>query len=137
MIHNSLFQFLRDDPDVGSIVDDRIYHEWAPQGVRTWPLLVFQQVAGQEFAADMDAPNDAKIEQANYQFDVYARNSADVVNGANTIDSVLRNLRGTIGAVDVQHVELSNITHLGEIVGDKQVRRVSMDYVIYYNLSEA
>lgn len=137
MIHNSLFQFLKDDPDVGSIVDDRIYHEWVPQSETTFPALVFQQVAGQEFASDMDAPNDRKIEQANYQFDLYARNSADVINGAQTLDSVLRNLRGTIGAVDVQHVEQSNITHLGEIVGDKQVRRVSIDYVIYYNLSEA
>ncbi len=135
--HKSLFQFVKDNAEIESVVGDRIYHEWAPQNVKAWPLLVFTNTSGQEFAGDMDAPNDAKIDQLNYQFDLYARSSLEAVEGSEIVNSVLRNLRGTIGTVAIQHVELSNVQHLGEQVGDKQVRRVSLDYAFWFNTVEA
>lgn len=137
MIHRSLFQFLKAEPSLVTEFGDRIYHEWPPQSQTVYPMLSFQKVAGNEFAEDMEAPGDSKMEQANYQFDVWGKTSDDVVGAAETFDSVLRNFRGTMGAVDVQHITLGNESHLGEIIGDKQVRRVSFDFVIYYNLSGA
>lgn len=112
--------------------DDRIFHEWAPQNVSTWPILVFRQIAASEVAPDMEAPDDAKLDQYVYQFDVYARKSTDVIEASDAFDSIFRNFRGTMSAVRIQTVERVNITQIGEIVGDKQIRRVSLDYQIFF-----
>ena len=133
MIHTSLYNMLKSNANLVAEFGGRVFHEWAPQSNEVWPVLVFTQIAGIEFAEDMDNPSGEKIEQVSYQMDTYARNSADAVRAGDVVDSVLRNYRGTMGTVSVQHVQRVNLTHLGERVGDKQVRRVSADYVIWYN----
>lgn len=137
MIHTSLYNMLKSNSQLVATFGGRVFHEWPPQSNQNWPVLVFQQVSALEFAEDMDQPSGEKIEQTSYQFDTYARSSADAVGAGDVVDSVLRSYRGTMGAVNVQHVQRVNLTHLGEIVGDKQVRRVSADYVIWYSLIEA
>ncbi len=113
--------------------DGRIFHEWSPQATEEWPSLVFFLTSVNEIAEDMEEPGNQKIDQANYQFDVYGRKSAKVTEVADAFDGVFRNFVGTMGATRVQRIALGNISHLGEIVGDKQVRRVSLDYAIFHD----
>lgn len=135
-MHNDLYSWLQNDPVLFAQFGDRIFHEWSPQSETTWPQLVFQQTSGSEFAVDFDSLGQQNLEQAFYQFDCYARSSAVCLSASNALVSQLRLLRGTIGGVDIQHTELVNTIHLGEIVGDKQVRRISSDFLFYFNLSE-
>jgi hypothetical protein len=123
---------MKNDAAISAVFGARIYHEWVPQSLATWPALVFQQVTGNEFAIDFDSLGEENLELVSYQFDVYARSSADVISASQIFVSQMRKLRGTIGSVTVQHSELVNTSQLGEIVGDKQVRRVSSDFLIYY-----
>lgn len=136
-MHNDLYNWLKTNATLVTEFGDRVYHEWAPQGVEQWPQLVFQQQQANEVAEDFDSLGQQVLELVSYQFDVYARSSQVVVESSGILISQLRLLRGTIGSVDIQHTELVNSIHLGEIVGDKQVRRVSSDFLIYYNPSEA
>lgn len=133
MLHNDLYAFLKDTDEIVELFSGRIFHEWTPQANADWPSLVFFLTSANPFAEDMEEPGDDKIDQANYQFDVYGRKSEEAVSVADTFDRVFRNFVGIMGATRVQRIALGNISHLGEIVGDKMVRRVSLDYAIYYD----
>lgn len=133
MFHKDLYAFLKDTEQINELFDGRIFHEWSPQATEKWPSLVFFLTSETEIAEDMEEPGNDKLEQSNYQFDVYGRKSKEVTEVANTFDRVFRNFVGTMGATRVQRIALGNISHLGEIVGDKQVRRVSLDYAIFHD----
>lgn len=133
MLHKDLYAFLKDSPEIADLFSGRIFHEWSPQATENWPSLVFFLTSQTEIAEDMEEPGNEKIDQANYQFDVYGRKSAKVTEVAKAFDDVFRNFVGTMGATRVQRIALGNISHLGEIVGDKQVRRVSLDYAIFHD----
>ena len=133
MLHNDLYAYLKDTDEIENLFDGRIFHEWTPQANDECPSLVFFLTSENEFAEDMEQPGDSKIEQSNYQFDVYGRKSDQTVKVANTFDRVFRNFGGIMGATRIQRIGLGNISHLGEIVGDKMVRRVSLDYAIFHD----
>lgn len=133
MLHKDLYAFLKDTPEIDELFSGRIFHEWSPQATEEWPSLVFFLTSVSEFAEDMEEPGNDKIDQSNYQFDVYGRKSAEVTETADAFDGVFRNFVGTMGATRVQRIAVGNISHLGEIVGDKQVRRVSLDYAIFHD----
>ncbi len=106
-----------------------------PQSANTFPALVYSCVSGLEHSPDFEPPDSGTIEQIGYQFDVYADTSEDASAAAKAFDDAFRVFRGTMGAARIQLVERSNISHLGAIDGDKQRRRVSLDYTIYFRLS--
>jgi hypothetical protein len=133
VLHRDLYAFLKDTAQIADLFTGRIFHEWVPQENDKWPSLVFSLTSQIEVAEDMEQPGDEKIDQSNYQFDVYGRKSADTIEAADTFDSVFRNFTGTMGATRIQRIELTSNTHLGEIVGDKTVRRVSLDYAIFHD----
>ncbi len=133
MLHSDLFAFLQDTSEINDLFDGRIFHENQPQSVKETPTLVFFLTSTTEQAEDMEEPGNEKIDLANYQFDIYGRKSKEVVDAADSFDSVFRNFTGTMGSTRVQRIALGNISHLGEFVGDKQVRRVSLDYSIWHD----
>jgi hypothetical protein len=133
VVHSDLYAFLKDTAEISGLFDGRIFHEWTPQANDAWPSLVFFLTSVNEQAEDFEQPGDSKIDQSNYQFDVYGRKSKQVTEVADTFDRVFRNFTGTMGATRVQRIALGNISHLGEIVGDKMVRRVSLDYAIFHD----
>lgn len=131
-MHDDLYAYLTGTAAITALFGDRVYHEWVPQNHNDWPALTFQQVSLIDLAEDFDGPF-ASMDQARYQFDIIGDTSAQVVAAAETFDSVFRALRGTIGSTTVQHVSLGSQQQLGEMVGDKQRRRVSLDYEITYS----
>ncbi len=134
MLHSDLYAFLKDTKQIADLVDSRIYHEWMPQDTDEWPTMVFFQVSVTEQAQEMCPEESTRLDSSNYQFDIYGRKSKQVTEAADTFDSVFRNFVGTMGATRIQQIVLGNISHLGEIVGDKMVRRVSLDYAIFHDV---
>lgn len=134
MLHKDLYAFLKDTATIADLVGSRIYHEWMPQDTDEWPTLVFFQVSKTEQGEEMCPEESPRLDLTNYQFDIYGRKSKQVVEAADTFDSLFRNFVGTMGATRIQLIALGNISQLGEIVGDKMVRRVSLDYAIYHDV---
>jgi hypothetical protein len=133
VLQTDLYAYLKDTAQIADLFGSRIFHEWMPQGNDEWPSLVFFLTSETEIAEDMEQPGDDKIDQSNYQFDIYGRKSKATVEAGGTFDKVFRNFTGTMGATRIQRIELSSKAHLGEIVGDKTVRRVSLDYAIFHD----
>lgn len=131
-MHNDLYAYLIAEATIAATFGTRIFHEWVPQSNQIWPALVFQLVSGTEIAPDMEAPDDAKVDEFRYQFDVYDDDSAGAISAASAFDGVFRVFRGTMGGVTIQQIIRDNVSHLGDIVGDKQMRRVSLDYSITF-----
>jgi len=132
MIQKHLFQWMKTNPALQALFGDRFYHEWAPQNVSTWPLVTFRLLSGIEVAEDMEDEDGSEIDSFRYEFQVAARKSIDADIAAIIFDREMRKFRGTMGAVKVQRVEFANRSDLGEIIGDKQVRKVALDYSIFF-----
>lgn len=131
-MHDDLYQYLKKDPGFIAIFGGRIYHEFLPQSEQTYPALVFQLASSIEIATDMDDDDSERMDEDRWQFDVYARDSRTVIDASNGFDSIFRKFRGMMGATAVQLIERANKSHLGEVIGDKQNRRVSLDYSITF-----
>lgn len=134
MLQNDLFAWLIGTPTIKSLFPGGIFHESLPQSVNRWPAMSFTQVSQFETAEDMEAPNDDKLDEVVYQFDISADKSALTIDAADTFLQIMRNFRGTMTATRVQHVRLSNVSHLEEKAGDKLMRRISMDFSITYDV---
>lgn len=131
-MQNDLFTFLTNNVTLAARFGSRIYHEWIPQTVNTFPCLVFQQVSRSSFSDDMSDPASG-IDQVGFQFDIVDDDSAGLVAATDEFDSVFRAYRGTIGGTKIQHIALDNITQSGQMLGDKQRRRAILDYSIYFD----
>ncbi len=134
-MHDDLFQFLTNNPAITAIFGARIFHEFLPQSNDTYPALTFQLASSNDTAEDMEDNDAQRLVEDRWQMDVIARKSADVINAAKQFDSIFRIFRGTMGAVAVQHIERANESHLGDVTGDKQNRRVSLDYSITFAMN--
>jgi len=136
MLHNDIYAWLSSTPEIDSLFPGGIHHESLPQDVDEWPALTFSLVSQREIAADMEAPNDEKLDSATYQFDVIANASQPALTAADSFLSICRNFRGTMTTTKVQEVDFLNVTHFEERRGDKLRRRVSLDFSITYEVTE-
>lgn len=134
MIHNDLYNWLSNEPTVTALFPGGIYHASLPQDVSVWPAVSFFQVSQVEVAEDMNAPGDAKLDQATYQFDVVADGSAAAIAAADAFLTIFRNFRGTMATTRIQMIDVSGVTHLEDRRGDKLRRRVSMDFSITFDM---
>ena len=98
--------------------------------------MYYTQVAQTEIAEDMESPNDQKLDQLMFQFDVIGTTSAEAINAADVFLGIFRNYRGTMLATRIQWVSLSNVSHLEDRRGDKLRRRVSLDFSITIDVME-
>lgn len=133
-MHDDLFQFLKDDATIAALFDGRVYHMSLPVSVQTYPALTFQQITQNEEAPDFEAPNDEKMDSVLYQFNVIAEGSAAAISASDTLNTYLRNFRGTMGATKIQSVEMQNITHNEDRSGDKLRRRVTLDLTFTFDV---
>jgi hypothetical protein len=136
MLQSDLYQWMITTPEVSVLFPGGIHHESLPQDVSDWPAMHYTQVSHQEIAEDMESPNDQKIDQLLFQFDVIGRTSAEAINAAHVFLGIFRNYRGTMLATRVQWISLSNVSQLEDRRGDKLRRRVSMDFSITIDVTE-
>lgn len=133
-MHDDLYQYLITHVGIVALFPGGIHHMSIPQDVKIWPAMSFQLISLNEFAEDMEAPNDAKIDVASYQFAMTGNQSAQIITVADAFRSIFRNFRGTMGATVVQSVTPGNTTQLEERQGDKVRRRVVSDFLITFNV---
>lgn len=134
MLQNDLYQYLTTADGIASLFPGGVHHMSIPQDVNEWPAMAFQLISEFEFAEDMEAPNDAKLDQANYQFTITANQSALATAAADAFHAIFRNFRGTMGATRVQAISVGNVNHLEERRGDKLRRAVVLDYSINFDV---
>lgn len=133
-MHDDLYNLLTTELGIASLFPGGIHHMSLPQGVDTWPAMAFQQVSRVEFAEDMEAPDDPKVDQVNYQFSITAKDSHTVIEASDAFIAIFRNFRGTMGATVVQAITLGNVIHLEDRQGDKLRRQVVTDFLIFFNV---
>lgn len=133
-MHDDLFQYLTTEDGIAALFPGGVHHMSLPQSVKKWPAMAFQLVSLVELADDMEAPNDAKIDQASYQFAITADKSAAAITAADAFHSIFRNFRGIMGSTRVQEISAGNVAHLEERLGDKLRRRVILDYSIKFDV---
>lgn len=132
-MHDDLFQLLTEELGIASLFPGGIHHMSLPQGVDVYPAMAFQQVSMVEFAEDMESPDQPKVDQANYQFSITAKDSHTVISTSDAFIAIFRNFRGTMGATIVQSVQLGNVIQLEDRRGDKLRRQVVTDFLIFFN----
>jgi hypothetical protein len=132
MLHSDLYAYLVGTSEIAELFPGGIHHESLPQDVETWPALSFFQVSRNEIFDDWEAPDDVKLDEVQYQFDIVSPDSQSTLAAADTFLSIFRNFRGTMSTTRVQHIRLGNESHLEERRGDKLRRRVSMDFAIIF-----
>ena len=133
MLHNDLYSYLIGTPDIVALFPGGIHHMTLPQDVDEWPAVTFQGITRIEIGNDMESPNDDKVDQASYQFDVIADASGPCIDAADAFLRIFRNFRGTMQTTRVQWVQMQNVNHFEERRGDKLRRRVSMDFSITFD----
>ena len=134
MLHDDLYEYLTTEDGIEALFPGGVHHMSIPQDVNRWPALAFQQITSSEVAEDMEAPNDAKLDQTNYQFAITADKSAAAVQASDAFHQIFRNFRGTMGATRIQSIGVGNVTQLEERRGDKLRRRVVLDYALFFNV---
>lgn len=132
MMHTDLFAWLSTNLTVKALFPGGVYHMSLPQTVQTFPAMSFARISLVEREPDMEAPNDPKLDEVGYQFDMIGEESQSLIEAAETFHSIFRNLRGTIGATKIQNVDPGNMIQLEERRGDKLRRRVVTDYAITF-----
>lgn len=132
MFHSDLYTYLTGTPAVNDLFPGGIHHESLPQDIEIWPAMAFFQISRNEVFEDMEAPNDEKLDEVQYQFDIISDASQPTLVAADSFLSIFRNFRGTMSASVVQHIRLGNESHLEERHGDKLRRRVSLDFAIIF-----
>jgi hypothetical protein len=94
------------------------------------PALVFQQVGA---PAPRDLQNQIGLVESRWQFDCYAPKYLDAISLASLLDDALVDNFSGLATVTVQQcIRDGGPTDLGTQDGDKLIRRISLDYVIYY-----
>lgn len=131
--HADLVAFLNGNVTISAAVPGGVFHEFYPQSQRDFPVLLYRLVSWSEFAPDMDYPEGDIIQERRFQLDVVGLSSGDVTDSIEAIDAELTAFSGTIGNSTVQRIERSTASDLGEIRNDKQRRRASADYIIWYD----
>ena len=131
-LHSDLIAYLETNTAIKSAIVGGVFHEFYPQTQTEFPVLVAQMVSNVESEFDMDYPAGSKIYVSRYQLDIWGKTSGQVVDAAQIVDAELIAFNGIMGSTNVQRIERVSMSQLGEIKGDKQNRRVSADYSIWY-----
>ena len=131
--HADLVAFLNGNVTISAAAPGGIFHEFYPQSQREFPVLLYRLVSWSEFAPDMDYPEGGTIQERRFQIDVVGLSSGEVTDSIEVIDAELTAFSGTMGSSTVQRIERSTASDLGEIRNDKQRRRASADYIIWYD----
>ena len=133
-MHDDLYQYLTTEDGIAALFPGGIHHMSLPQNVDEWPAMSFQLSSQIEVAPDMEAPNDEKIDQVNYSFAITDPQSAPSITASDAFNTIFRNFRGMMGTTNIQNIDVGNVSHLEERIGDKLRRRVVSDFSIFFDV---
>ena len=114
------------DATTNALVSGRIYPEMMPQDTK-YPAITYQRISTvrTQFLTGVDDFTRVRI-----QVDCWDDSYSGVKSLASAVKSALDGKR-VLGTVVVHHCFMSSMTDLSEINGDREDRRVTMDFTVY------
>lgn len=114
------------DAGVSALVGGRIYPEYMPQDA-TYPAITYDRISTvrSQFLTGVD-----DFTQVRIQVDCWDDSYSGVKALASAVKSALDGVR-ILGTVKVQHCFMASMSDLSNIDGDREDRRVSMDFLVY------
>lgn len=114
------------DATVTGLVSSRVYPEIMPQNVQ-YPAISYQRISTTrtQFLTGVDDFTKVRI-----QVDCWDESYSGVKSLASAVKSALDG-KTLLGAVTVHHCFMSSMSDLSEVSGDREDRRVSMDFIVY------
>ena len=113
---------------VTALVGDRITPEWRKQG-DPLPALTVAEVSAVRSDELLAA---FSLTASRIQVDCWAGSYAQAKALSRAVRDTLDQQSGIIAGVQVERISLSDFRDLGEKTGDKSIRRVSLDFNVWY-----
>jgi hypothetical protein len=125
-LETGLYTAITSDGTVAALVSTRVYPEFMPQGV-TYPAITYQRVSTVRTQLLSGIDNFTQVRVVVDCWDSSysgAKALADAVK--NALDGVT-----VLGAQSIQHCYMDSMSDLSEIDGDREDRRVSLQFIIF------
>ena len=127
-LETGLYTALTADSTLSGLVGSRIYPEIMPQGV-TYPAVSYQRVSTgrTNLLSGVDDFTEVRV-----IIDCWDDSYSGVKAVADAVKSAIDGVT-VLGAQSIQHCFMESMSDLSQIDGDREDRRVSMDFLIYLN----
>lgn len=125
-LETGLKSALTADATVNGLVSGRIYPEIMPHDV-TYPAISYQRISTvrNQFLTGIDG-----FTQVRIQVDCWDSSYSGVKTLASAVKGALDGVRA-LGSTTVYHCFMETQQDLSQIDGDRQDRRISMDFIVY------
>ena len=127
-LETGLYTALTSDSTISGLVNSRVYPEIMPQGVK-YPAISYQRIS--TVRAQMLSGVD-DFTQVRVQIDCWDDSYSGVKALAAAVKGAIDGVT-VLGAQAIQHCYMDSMIDLSQIDGDREDRRVSMDFIIYLN----
>lgn len=131
-MEEALIAYLLADSGVAAIADDRVFPGRRPQGAGL-PNVILQRISGApEYADD----GEAGLAGPRFQIDCWAETYTDAKLLARAVTARISAFAGTMGAIEVQHIELEDERDFPLDAGDPVARpfRTGLDFLVWHTL---
>ena len=127
-LETGLYTALTSDSTISGLVNSRIYPEIMPQGVK-YPAISYQRVSTvrTQMLSGVDDFTEVRV-----IIDCWDDSYSGVKAVADAVKSALDGVT-VLGAQSIQHCIMDGMSDLSQIDGDREDRRVSMEFLIYLN----
>jgi len=114
------------DSATNALVGGRVYPEFMPQDTK-YPAITYQRISTVR-TQYLTAVDD--FTQVRVQVDCWDDSYSGVKSLASAVKSAIDGVL-ILGTVTVHHCFMTSMTDLSEVSGDREDRRVSMDFTVY------
>ena len=127
-LETGLKSALTSDVTVNALVSGRIYPEIMPQDV-TYPAISYQRISTTRYQL-LEGIDD--FTQVRIQIDCWDSSYSGVKALASAVKGAIDGVR-VLGSESVHHCFMDSMIDLSQIDGDREDRRISMDFIVYLN----
>jgi hypothetical protein len=124
-LETEILNLLASDATVFGITGDNLRHEWVEKGVQLPALTITRISTLPEYDLML-----ASLHRVRIQIDCFADGFEEVRTMADAVTAVLHAYSGAAGTFQIDSIVLDNETSLGEKDGDKETRRISLDFFV-------
>ena len=125
-LETGLYSALSADATVSGLVGARIYPEIMPFDV-TYPAISYQRISTARYQT-LESVDD--FTQVRIQVDCWDSTYSGVKALANAVKNAIDGVR-TLGSQAVHHCFMDSMNDLSQFNGDREDRRISMDFMVY------
>lgn len=128
-LENNLLEVLAGAAAVTAIAGSNLRQEWRDQN-DTGPAVTITGISNSpEYALDVSNA----FYRARVQLDCFGDTFEQTSDLADAVRGALHGYSGTADGLAIDSVTFENSTTLGEQIGDRKIRRLSLDFFVKYN----